>query len=304
MDWVASFYRFYAVDDVPGLRDEVERACNRHSLAGTVLIAREGVNATLAGAKANLQRLLGHCFPELPDTAVKWSPAPPERPAFHRLKVRAKPEIVTFGRALTASAALGERVGVDAWLRLLDNPDVTILDVRNNYETSVGAFRGALRPNIGNFREFASFAERELKPGRGAVGMYCTGGIRCEKASALLLERGFDAVYQLHGGILRFLQDTNGSAGEGRSTCQSQALAKPNAPAPTATANARRNAFEGECFVFDGRVSLNAQLQPGSYRLCSTCGWPLATATAAVCRNRCCRAARCATARKASSADA
>ena len=277
MCWVASFYRFHAVPDPERLRTEVASACQRRSLTGTVLIAEEGVNGALAGPRQSLASVIGQCFPDLPQAAVKWSETSAERPAFRRLKVRTKPEIVTFGQTLTAPEPFGERLGADAWQRLLDDPEVLVLDVRNRYETSVGAFRGARCPDIDSFREFAAFAERELAPARHpAVGIYCTGGIRCEKAAALLHGLGFDAVHQLDGGILRYLQETNDTS------CGKTTAAEASGRA--------RNAFEGECFVFDGRVSVNAQLKPGSYRLCDACGWPLPL-PAGDCGNRNCIAA-------------
>ena len=266
MCWVASFYRFHAVEDPQRLCDEVAKVCGRHGLVGTVLIAEEGVNGALAGPRERLTKVIRQCFPDLPPAAVKWSEASAERPAFRRLKVRTKPEIVTFGHTLTA--AVGERLGAGAWHRLLDDPDALVLDVRNDYETGIGAFPGARRPNIGSFREFAAFAERELEPSRhSAVGIYCTGGIRCEKAAALLQGQGFEAIHQLDGGILGYLQEANDASGE------------------------VRNAFEGECFVFDGRVSVNAQLKPGSYRLCPGCSWPLSAPVAGPCPNSSCPAA-------------
>lgn len=276
MRWVASFYRFYAVPDPERLCAEVAKAGEHHALTGTVLIAEEGVNGALAGRREGLTSVIGQCFPELPLAAVKWSEAPPERPPFRRLKVRAKPEIVTFGRTLGAAESFGGRVGAEAWHRLLDDPDVLVLDVRNDYETSIGAFAGAQRPDIGSFGEFAAFAERELHPsGQRAIGIYCTGGIRCEKAAALLHDQGFDSIIQLDGGILGYLQET--AASEEGTRRQGEA-----APGRA------RNAFDGECFVFDGRVSLNASLKPGSYQSCRICGWPL---SAAACRNRNCSAA-------------
>ena len=242
---VASFYRFHPVDDVQGLRETVEAACTRRSLRGTVLLAAEGVNAAVAGRRADLEYVIDRHFPGV---EVKWSSAAPGNPVFRRLRVRARPEIVTFDYPLSASAPTGRRVSAAAWHELLADPDVLVLDVRNDYESDVGTFKGAVRAATENFRDFRDFVARELGDDRARpVAMFCTGGIRCEKASAYLLAEGFEDVSQLDGGILKYFAETRDA----------------------------ENAFEGECFVFDERVSVTAGLEQGGCELCRKCGKPL-----------------------------
>ena len=241
---VASLYRFHPVHDVQGLRDAVEATCAGRSLRGTVLLAPEGVNATLAGRRADLDYVIGRHFPGVD---VKWSSAAPGNPVFRRLRVRARPEIVTFDFPLSATTPVGKHVSPTAWTALIADPDVLVLDVRNDYESDVGTFKGATRAGIDSFRDFPDFVTRELGHDRNRpIAMFCTGGIRCEKASALLLARGFDNVSQLDGGILGYFAEAKDA-----------------------------DAFEGECFVFDERVSVTRKLQQGGFDLCGNCSRPL-----------------------------
>ena len=242
---VASFYCFQPVHDLPGLREVVEAACGSRSLRGTVLLAPEGVNATLAGRRADLQQVVERHFPGVD---VKWSTASPGNPVFRRLKVRVREEIVTFGRPLSARTPVGRHVSPADWNALLADPDVLVLDVRNGYESDVGTFKGARPTATANFRDFPDFAIRELAGRqRQRVAMFCTGGIRCEKASAYLLAQGFEDVSQLDGGILKYFAEIE--------------------PA--------HSAFEGECFVFDERVSVTASLEQGGFELCGKHGRPV-----------------------------
>ena len=241
---VASFYRFHPIDDVAGLRERLVAACEAHSLRGTVLLAPEGVNATLAGRRTDLENVIGRHFSGID---VKWSTAAAGNPVFQRLKVRARREIVTFDYPLSPSAPLGKRLTAAAWNELLADPHVLVLDVRNRYESDVGSFKDAKRAATANFRDFPDFVERELGDRTRPIAMFCTGGIRCEKASAYLLAQGFDDVSQLDGGILKYFAQTEDSD----------------------------NAFEGECFVFDERVSVTSNLEQGGFELCGNCGQPL-----------------------------
>ena len=247
MTWVASFYRFRPIDDPDALRATITMACTQASLRGTVLIATEGVNAALAGPRCDLERVIQDHFA---DMDVNWSRAAPGNPPFRRLKVRVKDEIVTFGQRLAPPLPVGEHVAADVWHELLDDPNVLVLDTRNAYESDVGTFRGAKRTNTATFNDFKAFVRRELDPERDkCIAMFCTGGIRCEKASAHLLAQGFEDVRQLDGGILRYLAETDAEA----------------------------SAFQGECFVFDDRVSVAGDLAQGSYELCRSCGWPVSS---------------------------
>lgn len=233
---VAAFYRFVYLDDVEALRSRLYALAADLGLRGSVLLAAEGVNGGLCGGRAQLDAWLGELrlderFRGLP---VSYSSAAPGNPVFDRLKVRVQPEILSFGQSNCHPA---ERAGtpVDgvAWNALLDDPEAVVVDVRNRYETAIGAFPGSLDPGTDAFREFPRFVQRALDPAKDRqVALYCTGGIRCEKASAHLLNQGFEAVYQLSGGILRYL----------------------------ATVPEAESRWRGECFVFDQRLSLNRQL--------------------------------------------
>ncbi|MDE0420235.1 MAG: rhodanese-like domain-containing protein [Gammaproteobacteria bacterium] len=242
---VAAFYGFHAIDDVGALRDTVEETCAGRSVRGTVLVAPEGVNATLAGRRADLEYVIERHFRGFD---VKWSSAAPGNPVFQRLKVRRRREIVTFDRPLNPSTPVGKHVCAATWNAMITDPEVIVLDVRNDYESDIGTFKRATRAATGNFRDFPDFVNRELAGARRRpVAMFCTGGIRCEKASAYLLARGFEDVSQLDGGILKYLAETE--------------------PADSA--------FEGECFVFDERVSVTGDLDQGSFELCGNCGRPV-----------------------------
>ena len=242
---VASFYRFHPVDDIHGLREAIEVSCTGRSLRGTVMLATEGVNATLAGRRGDLEAVIDRHFPGVD---VKWSSAALGNPVFRRLRVRIRPEIVTFDLPLTPSTPVGRHVSATAWNELIADPDVLVLDVRNDYESDVGTFKGATRAATDNFRDFRDFVARQHRNDqRRPIAMFCTGGIRCEKASAYLLTQGFETVAQLDGGILRYFAETTDA----------------------------NHAFEGECFVFDERVSVTADLEEGGFELCGNCGRPL-----------------------------
>ena len=241
MTAVASFYVFRPLKDLDALESSLDEACTAEGLKGTVLLAPEGVNAALAGPRPGIERVVSAHFPE---GDVKWSTADADNPVFDRLKVRLKPEIVTFGLELTPATRVGAHVDAATWNGLLRDPTVTVLDVRNDYESDIGTFRGAKCANTATFGEFKDFVDRELDPDQDRrLALFCTGGIRCEKASAHLIEQGFEDVCQLDGGILGY-------------------LAEPGTD----------NAFEGECFVFDQRVSVASGLTQGGYELCGCCG--------------------------------
>ena len=234
MTAVASFYVFRTLDDLDTLRNSLDEACNTEGLKGTVLLAPEGVNAALAGARPGIERVVATHFPE---ADVKWSTAAADNPVFDRLKVRLKPEIVTFGLELSPTTRVGAHVDAATWNRLLRDPTVTVLDVRNDYESDIGTFRGAKCASTATFGEFKDFVDRELDPDRDRrLALFCTGGIRCEKASAYLIEQGFEDVCQLDGGILGYLAEMG-----------------------------TESAFEGECFVFDQRVSVTDRLTQGRH---------------------------------------
>ena len=255
---VAAFYGFTALDAeaLPALQMELRRLAHAAQLRGTVLLAEEGVNGTVSGPEPGVQRLLARLrqLPGLEQLEAKFSRAPQQ--AFHRLKVRLKREIVTMGCPTVKPAQqVGTYVPPQQWDALIGDPDTLVVDTRNAYEVAVGSFEGAIDPGTSSFREFPAWVEHTLRPlvaerHPKAIAMFCTGGIRCEKSTAYLLQQGFRNVHHLQGGILRYLEEV---------------------PEPGSR-------WRGECYVFDQRVSVTHRLEPGSYSLCHACGLPLSPA--------------------------
>lgn len=259
---VAAFYKFVFLPDVERLHSDVSARCRELKLKGTVLLANEGINATVAGERADLLRLIEFLKLEtsVGHADVKWSEA--GKAPFRRLKVKVKQEIVTFG-AVNANPALrtGHHVAPRDWNALISEPGLVVIDTRNAYEVAIGTFRGAVNPQTQVFSEFAKFVEDNLSPARTPkIAMFCTGGIRCEKASAFMLQRGFEAVYQLDGGVLRYIE----------------------------TIPKEDSLFDGECFVFDERVALNHDLCEGSHKHCGACGLPASSLSEANLCTACC----------------
>lgn len=250
---VVSFYRFAPLADYRALREPLLQAGRERALLGTVLLAPEGINATLAGARSDLVSLLEWLGrrPGLEGLAGRWSLA--AGAPFRRLRVRLRAEIVSLGRPdLDVPGLTGERVAPEEWNRLIADPDTLVVDTRNRYEIDVGRFPGAVDPGTASFREFPAFVDRRLADERDRpIAMYCTGGIRCEKATAMLRGMGYTRVYQLEGGILGYLEQM---------------------------ADTPENRWEGECFVFDSRVAVDRELAPGHYVQCHACRRPLSEA--------------------------
>ncbi|MCQ8784080.1 oxygen-dependent tRNA uridine(34) hydroxylase TrhO [Mangrovibrevibacter kandeliae] len=246
---VAALYRFVRLSDLASLRRDLLELCEAHGVCGTLLIAEEGINGTIAAAGADLDPVIETLDRRLGirQGELKFSRAD-DRP-FGRLKVRIRPEIITM-RAPEADPAVrvGTHVAPADWNALIADPEVLVLDTRNAYETLVGSFRGAVDPCIGSFTEFKDYVDRALDPARHRkVAMFCTGGIRCEKASAFMLARGFESVFHLKGGILQYLEDVP----------------------------AEESLWEGDCFVFDNRVAVGHGLEEGAWDRCFGCGYPL-----------------------------
>jgi UPF0176 protein len=248
---VATFYKFVEIDALEPLRAHLLHHGNRLGLKGTILLAEEGINATLTAPDRALRDFVAlvksdERFGGMP---VKYSDAAQDNPVFHRFKVRVRPEIVTFGQPqIHPGERTGEHVGPKRWNELLADPDVVVIDTRNHYEIGIGTFPGSIDPHTTSFREFADFVSTTLDPeSTPRIAMCCTGGIRCEKASAYMLEQGYEEVYQLDGGILKYLEE----------------VAEED------------NQWQGECFVFDQRVSVNPQLGQGAYLQCFACRSPV-----------------------------
>jgi len=253
---VAAFYQFvdYGPEEIISLRQRLLDFGQARGLSGTVLLAKEGINGTVSGeekAVADLLALLrSDSRLESMEAKISWVTRPP----FHRFKVRLKREIVSMGCAEVRPAQqVGTYVAPAQWDALIADPDTLIIDTRNHYEVAVGSFPGALDPATTRFRDFPAWVEQTLRPMVArrqpqALALFCTGGIRCEKATAYLLQQGFEGVHHLQGGILGYLEHHHSSS---------------------------RGLWEGECFVFDQRVALNHRLEPGDHSLCHACRLPL-----------------------------
>jgi UPF0176 protein len=217
---VAAFYRFTPITNPAAFRDELRAAFTADDLCGTLLIAPEGINGTLAGSPETIGRLLNTLAEKtgLPREEVKFSHAD-ARP-FGRLKFLVRKEIIPFRKAAVDTTHPGTYVDPQAWNALIADPGVLLLDTRNHYETEIGTFAGAIDPHIEHFSDFATYVRENLDPAKTPkVAMYCTGGIRCEKASAFMLQEGFTEVYHLKGGILKYLEEVPEQASQWQGTC-------------------------------------------------------------------------------------
>lgn len=251
---IATIYKFVTLDDPDDLKDRLQVVCNKHGLKGTLLLAREGLNGTVAGTVQDIDALLFFLRqdPRFSDLQQKRSFA--DDVPFYRMKIKIKKEVVSMGVPGTDPACLaGNRVNHKQWNELITNPEVLVIDTRNDYEYKIGTFEGAVSPRTKTFREFPGFVDKELDPDKHKkVAIFCTGGIRCEKASNYLLQKDFQEVYHLDGGILKYLEEINKN-------------------------KEQRNLWRGECFVFDGRVAVDKHLQPSSYEQCFACRMPLSS---------------------------
>lgn len=249
---VVSFYRFTDIVTPAKLRDELQQLCDDRNLLGTVLIAEEGINGALAGEERALEEVLSWLEDELALSAAiegRWTEA--DEAPFQRMRVKIKKEIVALGRPdVRPDPDKAVHVEPEAWNELIEDPNMLVVDTRNHYEIEVGTFPNAIDPATDSFRQFQNFAEKlaETVTDR-PLAMFCTGGIRCEKAAALMHELGFDEVYQLRGGILNYLESV------------------PDA----------ENKWQGECFVFDKRVAVDRDLAEGGYVQCHACRRPLSS---------------------------
>lgn len=257
---VAAFYAFTPLAESvrSALLEALPGLARRSAVVGSVLIAEEGVNGTISGPTAGVDAVLAelrtalvigeHHYERL-EVKRSWS----DRPVFRRFKARRKKEIVTMGvETVSPRESVGTYVDPQHWNALVDDPETVVIDTRNTYETAIGSFEGALDPQIESFRDFPQWADQTLRPlldqsGSKRIAMFCTGGIRCEKASSYLQQNGFGDVHHLRGGILKYLEQVPES----------------------------ESRWRGECFVFDQRVALNHRLQPGEHTLCHACGLPL-----------------------------
>jgi len=246
---VAAFYRFVSLPDYQAMRQPMLQSCEKLGLLGSILLAEEGINGTVSGTGENIQSLFEQLGTDQRLQGLHYKQSWAEEQPFYRMKVRLKKEIVSLGvGGVDPNQAVGEYVSPGHWNALISRDDVRLVDTRNHYEYHLGTFRGAEDPETGSFRDFPQWVEKNLDPEKDRhVAMFCTGGIRCEKATSYLLGLGFESVYHLDGGILNYLE----------------------------TVDKEESLWQGDCFVFDNRVSVDHDLSEGDFDLCPACRMPL-----------------------------
>ncbi|MBB5212858.1 rhodanese-related sulfurtransferase [Microbulbifer hydrolyticus] len=246
---VCALYKFVSLEDFESLREPLLKTLLQHEVRGTLLLAREGINGTVAGSRAGIDALLAYLKSDPRLAELDYKESYTEQMPFLRSKVKLKREIVTMGvEGIDPRRTVGTYVKPRDWNALISDPEVLLIDTRNDYEFQVGTFEHAVNPNTTSFREFPQYVKEHLDPQKHKkVAMFCTGGIRCEKSTAYLKEQGFDEVYHLQGGILKYLEDVP----------------------------REETLWKGECFVFDERVTVNHELERGSYQQCNACRMPV-----------------------------
>ena len=246
---ICALYKFTRLDDFEKIQKPLKKFMELLNVRGTLLLAREGINGTIAGEKTNIEEVLAYLESDkrLADISYKYSYS--VKPPFKRLKVKLKKEIVTLGISdIDPTHSSGTYVKPSDWNEFINDPEVILIDTRNNYEYEIGSFKGAINPNTETFREFPSYTKNNLEKYRNKkIAMFCTGGIRCEKSTAYLKSEGFENVYHLQGGILKYLEEIE----------EAESL------------------WEGECFVFDDRVAVKHKLELGKYDQCHACRFPI-----------------------------
>ncbi|GAA0400514.1 rhodanese-related sulfurtransferase [Cocleimonas flava] len=246
---VCALYHFVILEDFEALRDPLHQVMEDNGVRGTLLLAREGINGTISGTREGIDAVLVWLRNDPRLAKVDTKESYDDEIPFYRTRVKLKKEIVTMGiETIDPKEIVGTYVKPEDWNDLISDPDVILVDTRNDYEVAIGTFKNAVNPDTTVFREFPAYVEENLNPNKHKkVAMFCTGGIRCEKSTAYLKTQGFEEVYHLQGGILKYLEDVP----------------------------EENSMWEGECFVFDNRVSVNHQLEKGSYDQCHACRMPI-----------------------------
>jgi len=246
---VAAFYRFVALPDYRAVRENLQQKCEELGLLGSILLAQEGINGTVSGSEANVRRLFADLNADQRLGNLPYKESWAKKQPFYRMKVRLKKEIVSLGiEGVDPSRMVGEYVPPQEWNALISREDVRVIDTRNHYEYHLGTFKGAEDPNTRSFRDFPQWVSSHLRPESDRnIAMFCTGGIRCEKATSYLLSLGFENVYHLDGGILNYLE----------------------------TVDEADSLWQGDCFVFDNRVTVDHRLSEGDFEVCPACRMPL-----------------------------
>lgn len=245
----AALYKFVSLPDYKQLQAPIQAACESNNIKGTLLLAEEGINGTIAGLPADIHKTLNYLRQDARFADLEHKESYADEHPFYRMKVRLKKEIVTLGvPGVSPTKKVGTYVKPEDWNALISDPDVILIDTRNDYEVDIGTFKGALDPKTTTFREFPEYVAHNLdKTKHKKVAMFCTGGIRCEKASSYMMDQGFEEVYHLQGGILKYLE----------------------------TVPEKTSLWQGECFVFDQRVAVKHNLEVGEYDQCYACRHPL-----------------------------
>ena len=250
---IISFYKFVTILDLEKLKIQIENICSMFETKGTILIAPEGINGTIEGSKNNIKKFLETLKnnKKFSDIIPKYSYS--SKDSFNRMKVRLKKEIVTIGNTeVNPNKYIGKYIEPNDWNELISDPNTILIDTRNEYEVAIGTFKGAINPTTKSFRDLPNWIKNNLENEdddykNKKIAMFCTGGIRCEKSTSYLVQKGFTNVSHLKGGILKYLE---------------------NIPK-------KKSLWDGECFVFDQRVSVAEELKPGSYLMCHGCRMPL-----------------------------
>ncbi|HIN09613.1 MAG TPA: rhodanese-related sulfurtransferase [Phycisphaerales bacterium] len=246
---VATFYRFTTLEDYASMQIPIETCCRENDVKGIVLLASEGINATIAGTREGVFDVLRFLQKDPRLAGLAWKESTAKKQPFRKLRVRLKKEIVTMGvPEINPGRLTGTYVKPEDWNDLISDPNVIVVDTRNDYEVEIGSFKDAINPNITSFGELPKWIEDNIDvDAEPRIAMFCTGGIRCEKSTAILKEAGVNEVYQLEGGILKYLKRIP----------EDQSL------------------WDGKCFVFDERVSVGHGLEVGEYELCRACRYPI-----------------------------
>ena len=246
---VATFYKFVKLPDFTQKQQPILSLCQAQAVKGTILLAAEGINGTIAASRESIDAVLSFLRSDSRLADLEHKESYTDSPPFERMKVRLKQEIVTIGLPqVDPNQQVGTYVNPKDWNALISDPEVTVIDTRNDYEVSIGSFKGAQNPQTESFRQFPDYIRQNLDPAKHKkVAMFCTGGIRCEKASAFMLSEGFQEVYHLKGGILKYLEEVP----------------------------EQESLWQGECFVFDERVAVAQGLALGSHEMCLSCGHPI-----------------------------
>jgi len=246
---VCAMYKFVTLENYQELRQPILNVMLESKVRGTLLLANEGINGTVAGSREGVDNLLKYLKSDPRLATLDYKESYDEEMPFYRSKVKLKKEIVTLGvENIDPNKVCGKHVKPKDWNALISDPDVVLVDTRNDYEVEIGTFKNAVNPHTETFREFPEYVDKNLDPKKQKkVAMFCTGGIRCEKSTALMLEKGFEEVYHLEGGILKYLEEVP----------------------------KEETMWEGECFVFDSRVAVNHDLEKGIYDQCFACRMPI-----------------------------